>query len=156
MVDLTDPKGARREIEQEAYRYYEQLSGVPLARRPDGSFQSQGHNDAIDAFRHAYTSGRVTQIALGQQWLARRYGDDAEIGPAHPNDPFEHRMDLWNNEAGRRLGDASSGRDALARETYAALRRGELVTGLHDPRLQQVFADDQRLRCRRAIHNASW
>lgn len=146
MVDLTDPKGARREIEQEAYRYYEQLSGVPLARRPDGSFQSQGHNDAIDAFRHAYTSGRVTQIALGQQWLARRYGNDAEIGPAHPNDPLEHRMDLWNNEAGRRLGDASSGRDALARETYAALRRGALVTGLHDPRLQQVFADDPRLR----------
>lgn len=146
MVDLTDPKGAKRDIEQEAYRYYEQLSGMPLARRADGSFQSQGHNDALDAFRHAYTSGRVTQIALGQQWLARRYGNDAEIGPAHPNDPYEHRMDLWNNEAGRRLGDATSGPDALARETYAALRRGELVTGLHDPRLQQVFAGDPRLR----------
>lgn len=146
MVDIPDPKELKRDIEQEAYRYYEQLSGVPLARRQDGSFQSQGHNDEIDAFRHAYTSGRVTQIALGQQWLARRFGDDAETGPAHPNDPYEHRMDLWNNEAGRRIGDATPDRDALARETYAALQRDELVTGLQDSRLRQVFPDDPRLR----------
>jgi hypothetical protein len=146
VVDITDPKGAKREIEQEAYRYYEQLSGVPLARRADGSFQSQGHNDELDAFRHAYTSGRVTQLALGQQWLARRFGDDAEIGPAHPNDPYEHRMDLWNNEAGRRIGDNAPGRDELARDAFSALRRGELVTGLQDARLRQVFPDDPRLQ----------
>lgn len=146
MVDIPDPRNLKRDIEQEAYRYYEQLSGVPLARRQDGSFQSQGHNDEIDAFRHAYTSGRVTQIALGQQWLARRFGDDAEIGAAHPNDPYEHRMDLWNNEAGRRIGDRTSGTDALARETFAELQRGGLVTGLADDRLRQLFPDDPRLR----------
>jgi len=146
MVDITDPRNLKRDIEQEAYRYYEQLSGVPLARRQDGSFQSQGHNDQIDAFRHAYTSGRVTQIALGQQWLARRFGNDAEIGAAHPNDPYEHRMDLWNNEAGRRIGDRTSGTDELARETFAELQRGGLVTGLADDRLRQLFPDDPRLR----------
>ncbi|MBB5866600.1 hypothetical protein [Xanthomonas sp. 3058] len=145
MVDITDPKGAKREIEQEAYRHYEQLSGTTLARRPDGTFQSQGHNDELDAFRHAYTSGRVTQLALGQQWIARKFGDDAEIGPAHPNDPYEHRMDLWNNEAGRRLGDQTSGQDELARQAYAALRHGDLATGLNDPRLRQLFPDDPRL-----------
>lgn len=146
MADITDPKGAKREIEQEAYRHYEQLSGVQLARRADGSFQSQGHNDALDAFRHAYTSGRVTQLALGTQWVARHFGDAAEIGPAHPNDPYEHRMDLWNNEAGRRIGDATSGPEALAREAYAALRRGDLVAGLQDARLRQLFHDDPRLQ----------
>lgn len=146
MVEITDPRNLKRDIEQEAYRYYEQLSGVPLARRPDGSFQSQGHNDQIDAFRHAYTSGRVTQIALGQQWLARSFGNDAEIGAAHPNDPYEHRMDLWNNEAGRRIGDRTSGSDALAREAFAELQRGGLVTGLADHRLRQLFPDDPRLR----------
>ena len=146
MVDIIDPAKLKREIEQEAYRYYEQLSGVTLARRQDGSFQSQGHNDQIDAFRHAYTSGRVTQLALGQQWLARRFGNDAEIGAAHPNDPYEHRMDLWNNEAGRRIGDRTSGSEALAREAFAELQRGGLVTGLADPRLRQLFPDDPRLR----------
>jgi hypothetical protein len=146
MLDLADPRNLKRDIEQEAYRHYEQLSGVALARRADGSFQSQGHNDALDAFRHAYTSGRVTQLTLGQQWLARRFGDDAEIGPAHPNDPYEHRMDLWNNEAGRRIGDRTSGSDALAREVFEELQRGGLVTGLADHRLRQLFPDDPRLR----------
>lgn len=145
MVDMTDPRGAKRAIEQEAYRHYEQLSGNTLARRADGSFQSQGHNDEIDAFRHAYVSGRVTQVALGQQWIARKFGNDAEVGPAHPNDPYEHRMDLWNNEAGRRLGDEASDPDALARRVYSALRNGELVGGLGDPRLRQLFPDDPRL-----------
>lgn len=146
MVDITDPRNLKRDIEQEAYRHYEQLSGTTLARRPDGSFQSQGHNDAIDAFRHAYTSGRVTQVALGQQWVARHFGDGAEIGPAHPNDPYEHRMDLWNNEAGRRIGDRTSGGDELAREVFAELRRGGLVTQLSDARLRQLFPDDPRLQ----------
>ncbi len=146
MVDLTDPKAAKREIEQEAYRYYEQLSGNQLARRADGSFLAQGHNDELDAFRHAYTSGRVTQIALGQQWMARMYGDDAEIGPAHRNDPYEHRMDLWNNEVGRRVGDRTNNAGELAQQAFAELKRGELVVGLDDSRLRQLYPDDPRLR----------
>ncbi|MFC6839082.1 DUF6973 domain-containing protein [Xanthomonas theicola] len=146
MVDMPDPKGAKREIEQEAYRYYEQLSGTPLARRPDGSFAAQGHNDQLDAFRHAYTSGRVTQIAGGMQWVARHFGNDAEIGAAHPHDPYEHRMDLWNNAAGRRLGDATADAPDLAQRTYAALRNGELVGGVSDPRLRQLYPQYPRLR----------
>jgi len=145
MVDITDPKAAKRQIEQEAYQAYERLSGQVLARREDGSFRSQGHNDELDAFRHAYVSGRVTQVAWDQQWIARKFGNDAEIGPAHPNDPYEHRMDLWNNEAGRRLGDAAADPQTLARNVYAALRNGELVSGLGDPRLRQLFPDDPRL-----------
>lgn len=135
----------KKAIEQDAYRYYEQHSGQALARREDGSFRSQGHNDALDAFRHAYTSGRVTQLAMGQQWVARRFGDDAEIGPAHPNDPAEHRMDLWNNEAGRRLGDETSGKDELARKVFQAMEQGQLVTSIGDARLRSVYPDDARL-----------
>ena len=145
MVDYTDPRAAKRELEQEAYRHYEALTGTPLARHADGRFRSQGHNDALDAFRHAYTSGRVTQIALGQQWVARHFGDDAESGPAHPNDPYEHRMDLWNNEVGRRLGDEAQGPDALARDVAAQLQSGGLVTEIADPRVRELFPDDSRL-----------
>ena len=145
MVDYADPRAAKRALEQEAYRHYEALTGTPLARHADGRFRSQGHNDALDAFRHAYTSGRVTQIALGQQWVARHFGDDAEIGPAHPNDPYEHRMDLWNNEVGRRLGDEAQGGDALARAIAGKLQSGELVTAISDPRLRRIFPEDSRL-----------
>ena len=34
MVDYTDPRAAKRELEQEAYRHYEALTGTPLARQP--------------------------------------------------------------------------------------------------------------------------
>ncbi len=146
MVDIFNAAASKREIEQDAYRYYEQLSGTTLARAPDGSFRGQGHNDALDAFRHAYTSGRVTQIALGVQAVSRHFGDGNEVGPAHPNEPYEHRMDLWNNEVGRRLGDDTGSKDELARRAYAAIGDGTLVTGLDDPRLRQLFPDDPRLR----------
>lgn len=146
MSNIFDPKGTKTEIEQEAYAYYEKFSGQTLARRGDGSFAGQGHNDALDAFRHAYTSGRVTQIAMDQQWVARHYGDANEVGDKHPNDPREHRMDLWNNEVGRRLGDDASGKDQLAQRAYQAVTNGTLITGLNDPRIGQLFADDPRLR----------
>lgn len=48
------------DIEQDAYAYYEEYTGTTLARNPDGSYASQGHDDALDAFLHAYISGRVT------------------------------------------------------------------------------------------------
>lgn len=136
----------KRGIEQDAYRYYEQLSGQTLQRRADGSFAGQGHNDALDAFRHAYTSGRVTQLSMDQQWVARSYGDDNEIGPKHPNDPREHRMDLWNNEVGRRLGDEASGKDELAKRCYEAVRNGTLITSLDDARIGQLYPSDPRLQ----------
>ncbi|TXI46032.1 MAG: hypothetical protein E6Q50_15770 [Lysobacter sp.] len=146
MADYTNPSGMKREIEQEAYRYYEEFTGRRLARDDQGNIRPQGHNDELDAFRHAYTSGRVTQHALGQQWVARHFGDDNEIGPAHRNDPYEHRMDLWNNEVGRRLGDDTSGPRELAQRTFEAMRDGTLVTGLSDPRLRQLYPDDPRLQ----------
>lgn len=138
-------QGIKREIEQEAYKAYEELSGNTLLRAPDGSFRAQGHNDEIDAFRHAYVSGRVTQKALDVQAVAKHFGDANEIGPAHPNDPYEHRMDLWNNAVGRRLGDDLSSKD-LAKGVYDALRNGTLIKDLADPRLPQLFPTDPRLK----------
>ncbi|UXA70448.1 hypothetical protein M0D46_05100 [Xanthomonas prunicola] len=70
MVAIADPKGVKPEIKQEASRHDEQLSGTRLARRADGSFQSQGHTDELDAFRDVYTSGRVTQLA--RRWRPQR------------------------------------------------------------------------------------
>lgn len=145
MKRYDDPHALKRELEQEAYRQYEAVAGVHLARDASGRILSQGHNDALDAFRHAYTSGRVTQMTLGAQAVARHYGDRNETGPAHPNDPREHRMDLWNNEVGRRLGTDTDSPAALARAIHQRLRDGTLVTDLDDPRLKRLYADDPRL-----------
>ena len=142
----SDPSELKRQIEQEAYAAWEEHSGQRLGRNPDGSFRSQGHNNALDAFRHAYTSGRASQIAPAFGDTASQYfGDRNEIGPAHLNDPYEHRMDLWNNEVGRRIAEDTSDPAELARRAYAAIRDGTAVTGLGDARLRQLFPDDPRL-----------
>ncbi len=57
----------RNGIGQDAYRFYEQHTGTTLARDANGNIILQGHNDALDAFRHAYTSGRVTLLAADNQ-----------------------------------------------------------------------------------------
>ena len=46
--------------EQESYAAYEQVTGRPIKREPDGTL-AEGSNDAVDAFRHAYTSAAITQ-----------------------------------------------------------------------------------------------
>jgi len=142
----TNPGELRGQIEQEGYAAWERLSGQQLSRRDDGSIAPQGHNDALDAFRHAYTSGRVVQLVplLGGA-VSQHFGDRNEIGPAHPNNPFERRMDLWNNEAGRRMGGAADSPEELARRAFEGTRNGGLVTGLGDARLRQLFPDDPRL-----------
>ena len=145
MKPYENPQAFRQALEQEAYRQYEAVTGTRLARDASGRIPSQGHNDALDAFRHAYTSGRVTQMALGMQAVARHFGDENETGPAHPNDPREHRMDLWNNEVGRRLGADTDSPDALALSIHQRLREGLLVTQLGDPRLEKLYPGDPRL-----------
>jgi RHS repeat-associated protein len=58
-----------------------------------------GHNNHIDAFRHAYWSYRMTQeIGVGQ---AELFGTAHEVSAANP--AAEQRMDLHNNAVGRAL-----------------------------------------------------
>jgi Ca2+-binding RTX toxin-like protein len=143
----------KRIIEQEAYRFYEQHTETALIRDSNGNIASQGHNDALDAFRHAYTSGRVTQIAADNQWVAEYFGNKNEIGDDHPNDPYEHRMDLWNNEVGRRIGDDVFTKEELAERLAQELNNGNLITNLNDQRLKDLYPDDPRLKLPLDDHN---
>jgi len=48
------------QYEQEAYASYENVTGT-IIRKPDGSLKNEyGHNDAVDAYRHAYVSAVMT------------------------------------------------------------------------------------------------
>ena len=58
-----------------------------------------GHNDTVDAFRHAYASFRMSQ-QMGQR-TAKWFMDAHEI--SSPNPWSETAMDLWNNAVGREL-----------------------------------------------------
>ena len=50
-----------KQYEREAYQAYESVSGKKLKRNEDGSFQSQGKDNDVDAFIHAYVSAAVAQ-----------------------------------------------------------------------------------------------
>jgi hypothetical protein len=76
------------------------------------------HNDAADAFRHAYWSDLMTK-AFGPN-EARQFGNSREI--YDPNPSGERYMHLYNNQIGRNL--AASGQGDPAGMVRAAVNRG--------------------------------
>lgn len=63
------------------------------------------HNDAADAFRHAYWSYTMTK-AFGSD-EAQLFGNAHEISSANP--AGERYMDLYNNQVGRELATTGQG-----------------------------------------------
>lgn len=87
----------------------------------------EGHNDALDAFRHAYISAlfsyySTTGIASVFGWANEIKGDFLNNQP-----PAERRMDEFNNEVGRGLGSVASSTEEIAPLIYKALMNGQLI-----------------------------
>lgn len=119
----------------EAYENYEKHTGKKITERP--------HNNEVDAYRHAYVSGKLTQAALDNQWIAELVLDGHEV--KSPNSPLEHRMDGWNNEVGRVFGDEYSA-DQLGKKLADELKDdGLLAKNLSDVRLKELHPDDPKI-----------
>jgi len=129
--ELTD------KLEKEATEQYEKYVG-PIA------IDNPKHNNDFDAYRHAYVSARLTQLLGGNQSLAEKILDGHEVDSA--NVPYEHRMDGWNNEVGRRFGNEYSKED-LGKKLAAELKEGGLlVTSPYDKRLESLYSQDPKLQ----------
>lgn len=83
----------------------------------------ENHNNAVDAFRHAYFFYRLTQIEDAD--AAKRWGDAHEVSV--PSGPAERAMDLWNNAVGSRLATERPDADAFG-AIQDAYRAGLLMT----------------------------
>jgi hypothetical protein len=70
-----------------------------LQANPDPDPRLRGTNDQYDAFRHAYSSARATELSNGNAHIAKKLGDWNEN--RHPGPPAERNMDQWNNNVGR-------------------------------------------------------
>ncbi len=122
----------------EAYKYFDK-NIRRLSRRADGTIDpdapSLNDND-VDAFRHAYVSGVFTQ-SYGEK-TANILGLLNEFDPAGSfsnfASPRSRIMDLWNNRVGRKYGKSTRGRKTLLKLIHKALKRGELIVDLKDPR----------------------
>jgi hypothetical protein len=83
----------------------------------------ENHNNAVDAFRHAYFFYRLTQVEDVD--TAKRWGDAHEVSV--PSGPAERAMDLWNNAVGRTLATGKSDAEAYG-AIDGAYRSGLLMT----------------------------
>jgi hypothetical protein len=131
-------KDVLNDYTQEAYAAYAAATGQTLS-----SLAGQGHNDALDAFRHAYASAAFVQdYGSTASHLA---GELNEIkGDYKNNQPHEeHNMDDWNNSAGRGIGANTTTRQEITDAVTDALNNGELITDpFNDPRDYRSF-DEQ-------------
>lgn len=128
----------KKEAWDEAYAYFDQHIR-PLPKSKNGKFDllKPGFDDNdVDAFRHAYVSGVFTQ-EYGEQaanllGVANEYSPEGQY--SHSMSPRSRNMDLWNNRVGRKYGKKTKGRKRLLKLIHEALKRGELIIDLSDPR----------------------
>lgn len=92
----------------------------------------------MDAFRHAYSTARMTQEYSGSTALLS--GAMWEVlGKINGADFAETNMDLWNNYQGYKIGSTSNHNpDELAQKVFKALIDGRLIRDPHND-LRQFF-----------------
>ena len=130
-------KEKQEELQKEAYEQYRKHVGDIAENNPR-------HNNDVDAYRHAYVSARLTQLLGDNQSLAEIILDGHEVHS--PNAPYEHRMDGWNNEVGRRFGDEYSKEDLGEKLAQELKPGGLLATTPDDIRLEKLYSDDSKIK----------
>ncbi len=126
----------RDEACNEAYEIFDK-NVRQLPRGSDGQIKEDAafHDNDVDAFRHAYVSGRYTQEFSSK--TAEILGILTELislmSPS-PNFPRSKNMDLWNNAVGRKYGRATRTKEQLSHLLLKALKNGEMIISLRDAR----------------------
>jgi hypothetical protein len=107
------------------------------------------HNGVMDAYRHAYVSGRFTQ-EYGSA-VARIVGDAHEL--TNPNSKQEHAMDYHNNAVGRDIGGRTSGPNEL----FQSLMQNEsrMITNIRDVPSDKYSAVDNPNGTQYASNNSA-
>ena len=134
---MTYAKEKQNEFTKEAYEQYREHVG-------DIAENNSGRNNDVDAYRHAYVSARLTQLLFDNQGAAEIVLDAHEVHS--PNAPYEHRMDGWNNEVGRRFGDKYSKEDLGEKLAQELKPGGLLATTPDDIRLEKLYSDDSKIK----------
>lgn len=126
------------EARDEAYEHFDRRIRR-LPRKSNGSIDLDSpklNDNDVDAFRHAYVSGVFNQVhgetAANILGLINEY--DPFGSSSNSASPRSRNMDLWNNRVGRKYGKKTRGRKTLLNLIHQALKRGELIIDLKDPR----------------------
>lgn len=138
MINI-DPIKLREEAANESYVFMEKYLGKKFPRKKDGSIDkdAKGFEDNdVDALRHAYVSGIF--VMEYNEFVANLFGylNELFLGGLKNLKPQSaaRNMDLWNNKVGRKYGKISKTKEELFRNLIEALKKGELIIHLDDPR----------------------
>ena len=123
---------ARLEIYQFINTHYK-----PMPTKPDGTIDEYAKglsNNDIDALRHSYVSGRYT-MEFGEVTadLMGRLNEFKNFNFGKKEVPSDN-MDLWNNAVGRMYGKKAKSGKELFEMLIKALKNGELIQDVKDPR----------------------
>jgi hypothetical protein len=126
------------EAEKEAYDYFDKNIRA-LKKNEKGEVDNTASglvDNDVDAFRHAYVSGAYTMDH--NETTAKWLGVAQELFPGGSSNPqnsdLAKNMDYWNNEVGRKYGKKAKLKQELAELLHKALKNGELIVSLDDPR----------------------
>jgi len=132
------PPTVMKEARDEAYEYFDK-NIRSLTKDKNGKVDSTAlglENNDVDAFRHAYVSGVFVQVYNEKTADLLGRFNEYQIGDLYSNtkDPRSLNMDLWNNSIGRKYGKKIKTRKELLEKIHEALKMGELIIDLSDPR----------------------
>lgn len=91
--------------------------------QPGQTIAGMGHNNDLDAMRHAYVTGRFADTYGGP--AAEAIGREHE--KRHPNDAAERAMDLHNNGMGARYSGETHSPQELYDRIKQGIQNGELI-----------------------------
>ena len=130
------------DIKSSAYYFYREHIGIT-------SHVEFSRSNTLNAFIQAYISGRIALYTRHKdhQWpFEFYYNNRPRIRDNSLYAPYEHRMRLWNDEVGKRIGNRiGRGTVRLAEEIIKELKNGGLVTDLKDQRLRDLYPEDPKL-----------
>lgn len=132
------PPSLKKEAKDEVYQLIDKkYKKLPKDNNGKINELAEGFEDNdVDALRHAYVSGVFTQ-EYGE-YLADLFGRLNEKFPgggvSSSNSELSMNMDLWNNSVGRKYGKKTKSREKLFTLLLQALKRGEFIIDLSDPR----------------------
>ncbi len=120
-----------------------------------------GGDDAVDAYRHAYTNAMLTYKCenwdLEENWDLKLVellvgkggiglsGDMLEKLNQYKSGEMEYHlklarnMDYWNNDVGREIGKNARCEEEIARLVYEAYKDGKLIAELSDSRIGHSY-----------------
>lgn len=144
---MKDPRKVRDEAEAECYEFFDKnIRSLPKDKNGKIDPSQDGfHDNDVDAFRHAYVSGVMTQEY--RENAADTFGRMNEfLNPtniySNSTNPGARNMDLWNNAVGRKYGLKAKDRESLAKLIHKSLKNGELIIDPKDKRQYEGATHD--------------